>query len=212
VIGVAGEVSDSHDPGVPAETFYLPLAQNAASPAAEKIYLMVRTAGDPLALIGAVQHAAARVDGALALYDPAAMDRYYSDSLGRERVGALFMLAFGLFALALAALGVYGVVAFGVAQRTPEFGIRIALGAQAHDIVVLVLRQGVGLVGAGLAAGAAAAWVVNRVVASLLADTAVAEPRVLAVAVALIAAVTVVASWLPAHRACGIDPVKALSD
>jgi hypothetical protein len=211
VVGVAGEVSDSHDPGVPAETFYLPLAQNATSPAAEKIYLMVRTGGDPLALVGPVRRAAARVDRTLPLYDPAAMDRYLSDSLGRERVGALFMLCFGAFGLALAALGVYGVVAFGVARRTPEFGIRMALGAQPRDIVPLVLRQSAGEVGAGLGIGAVAAWAVNRVVASLLEDGAIADTRVLIVAMALIASVAVIASWLPARRASGIDPVRALS-
>ena len=210
VVGVAGDVSDSHDAGVPLETWYVPFAQHAATAASEHLYVMVRSDGDALALVSAVQHAIVAVDGTLAPYAPAAMDRYYSASLSRERIGAAFMLGFGAFGLALAALGVYGVMAFGVAQRTMEIGIRMALGARAADILPLVLRRGVALVCAGIAAGAPGAIGLNRVLASLLTEVGSLDRAVLAGASALMVAAAVSACLLPALAASRLDPVIAL--
>jgi putative ABC transport system permease protein len=210
VVGVAGDVSDSHDPGVPPETWYVPFAQHAAAAASEHVYLMVRSEGDPLALVSAVQHAIVAVDGTLAPYAPAAMDRYYSASLSRERMGAAFMLGFGAFGLALAALGVYGVMAFSVAQRTMEIGIRMALGARAADILPLVLRRGAALVCAGIAAGALGAIALNRVLASLLTEVGSLDRAVLAGASGLMVAAAMAACLVPALAASRLDPVTAL--
>jgi putative ABC transport system permease protein len=210
VVGIVGDVSDSHDPGVPFETWYLPLEQHAASPAAEKFNLMVRAAGDPLALVPAVRRAVARVDRTLAPYNPAALDAYYSDALTRERVSARLMLVFGAFGLALAALGVYGVMAFTIAQRTAEIGIRMALGAHAADIVPLVLGRSGWLVTAGLVVGAFAALAVNRMLAGLLTEVGPLDPAVLASACALTLSAAALACVVPALRAARLDPVRAL--
>jgi putative ABC transport system permease protein len=213
VVGVVGDVSDSHDPGVPFETWYLPLDQAAGTPATERFYLMVRGGAggaDALALVPAVQKAVARVDKTLAPYEPAALDRYYSDSISRERVSAAFMLAFGAFGLALAALGVYGVMAFSVAQRTTEFGIRLALGARMTDILPLVLRRSLLLVSSGVVAGVAAAAALNRVLTSVLSEIGAIDPLTLVWAAVLIMVAAVVACLAPAIGLARLDPVASL--
>jgi putative ABC transport system permease protein len=211
VVGVAGNVSDAHDPGVPIETWYLPFAQQAATAAAEHVYLMARVGGgDPLALVSAVQRAVVSVDRRLVPYAPVAMDRFYDASIARERVGAALMSGFGAFGLMLAALGVYGVMAFSVSQRTAEIGIRMALGAAAGDILPLVLRRALWLVVVGVALGAAGAISLNRLLASLLTEVGRLDPAVLAASAALIVAVAVAACVIPAIAAARLDPVAAL--
>jgi putative ABC transport system permease protein len=211
VVGVAGNVADSHDPGVPIETWYRPYAQQADSAEAEKIYFMVRArSGDPLAPVPAIERAIWRVDKTLAPYHVSAMDAYYDMSIARERLGAAFMLALATFGLALAALGVYGVMAFSVGQRTAEIGVRIALGGSARDILPLVLRRGVGLVAAGISLGTVAAVVLNRVLASLLTEVGTLDGAVLCGAAALIALAAVAACVAPALAAARLDPVAAL--
>jgi predicted permease len=210
VVGVAGDVSDSHDAGVPLETWYVPFDQNAASSAAEHVYVMVRSGGDPLALVPAVRRAIVAVDKTLAPYAPAAMDHYYSETIIRERVSAAFMLGFGAFGLVLAALGVYGVMAFSVARRTGEIAIRMALGAEIGDIIPLILRRSLTLVAGGIGIGIVAAAVVNRLLASLLTEVGAMDAAVLAGASLLILTAASVACLLPAVTAARLDPVRAL--
>jgi putative ABC transport system permease protein len=213
VVGVAADVSDAHDPGVSPDTWYVPFAQNATSAAAEHVYVMVRSNGDALAslaLVPTVKRAIVAVDNTLAPYAAVAMDRYYSESIVRERVGAAFMLGFGAFGLALAALGVYGVMAFSVAQRTTEIGIRMALGARMADILPLVLRRAVVLVAAGLIAGVLGSIGLNRVLASLLTEVGSLDAAVLAGAAGLIVVAAVSACLLPALAAARLDPATAL--
>jgi putative ABC transport system permease protein len=210
VVGVAGNVSDAHDPGVPAETWYLPYEQHAGTAAAEHVYLMLRDGGDPTALVAGARRAIARVDRTLAPYDPVAMDAYRTESIGRERVSAAFMSGFGVFGLLLAALGVYGVMALSVAQRRVEFGIRMALGARPADILPLVLRRSVALVGSGIAIGIAVAAGLNRIIAGLLATGSGIDVATLSVAGALILFTAIVACLVPALAAQRLDPVAAL--
>jgi len=210
VVGVAGNVSDAHDPGVPAETWYLPYEQYAETAAAEHVYMMVRDGADPTALVASVRRAVARVDRTLAPYGPVAMDAYRTESIARERASAAFMSGFGVFGLLLAALGVYGVMALSVAQRRVEFGIRMALGARPADILPLVLRRSLALVAGGIVVGIAVAAGLNRMIAGLLTAAVGIDVATLSVAAALILVTALVACLVPALAAQRLDPVAAL--
>jgi ABC-type antimicrobial peptide transport system permease subunit len=204
-------VSDSHDPGVPVDTWYVPYAQHAGSAAAEHVYVMVRDGARPLALVGDVRRAIARVDRRLAPYDPVAMDAYRTESIARERVSAAFMIGFGAFGLLLAALGIYGVMALSVAQRRVEFGIRMALGARPSDMLRLILRRSLALVGAGIGIGVVVAAALGRAIADLLTSAGGIDPSTLAAACALIFATASVACLLPAMAAQRVELVRALN-
>ena len=210
VVGIAGRVSDAHDPGVSLQTWYLPFAQQAGSPAAEHVYLMARSSGDPVSVVPAVERAIWRVDKTLAPYHVSMMDTYYAESISRERLGAGFMLGFAAFGLALAALGVYGVMAFSVAQRTAEIGIRMALGGRPRDILPLILRRGLTLIAGGVGIGIAAAIVLNRALTSLLTEVGPLDRSVLAGASTLILLAAVLACIVPAVNAARLDPLVAL--
>jgi putative ABC transport system permease protein len=174
---------------------------------------MVRAAAenaDPLPLVPGVERAIWRVDKTLAPYRVQAMDAYYDDSIARERLGAGFMLGLAAFGLALAALGVYGVMAFSVAQRTTEVGIRMALGASRGDILPLMMRRGVTLVAIGTAIGIVAAMWLNRLLIGVLTEVGRLDASVLAGAALLILAAALLACVTPALRASRLDPVIAL--
>ena len=212
VIGVAADVRDARDPGEPRETMYRPLEQNAASAETDHVYFMVRTAADPLTAVSVVEHAIGRADKTLAPYAPQAMDQYAAQTLSRERVSAAFMLAFGAFGLLLATLGIYGVMAFSVAQRSAEFAIRMALGATRREIVPLALGRGAALIAGGVAAGAVGALLLNRVLSAVLSDVGSLEPGVLAAGVFVLLSAGLVASLLPSMRASRLDPAQALKN
>ena len=127
------------------------------------------------------------------------------------RVRTLLLALVGGMALLLASVGLYGLVAFGAAQRVREVGIRIALGARPSDIVRLFLSRGLVLAGAGLAAGLVAAWALARVLESLLFETEVREPLLFLLAAVVLSSVTAIASYLPARRAATLDPVRVLN-
>ena len=128
----------------------------------------------------------------------------------RERVITELVGFFSAFALLLAALGIYGVLAYAVAQRTREIGVRMALGASLRDVVTLVLRQGLGLAFGGCALGVAAALVATRFIAALLFAVKPADPLTLAAVTGLLAVTALLACWLPARRAGKVDPIIAL--
>ena len=196
--------------GRSARNLVLPYAQQASAAAAQTVHLMIRTEGEPLSLAPQLQRAVAQVDPALATYGIAAMDSYFSQSLRRERLGAGAMIAFAAFGLLLAALGIYAVIAFAVAQRTQEIGLRMALGAEQRSIVRMVLRRGLGLGVVGLALGAAAAVVLNRLLVGLLAEITPLEPVIVLVAAALLLTCIFLACYVPARRAARLDPLIAL--
>jgi putative ABC transport system permease protein len=210
VVGIVGNVHDARDPGDPTETWYLPYRQNATTAAAESIYLMARTRGDAMAMASSIEKAILRVNKTLAAYDVSTMDHYYSESLQRERLGAKVMILFGVFGMLLAALGVYGVMAFAVARRTREIGVRMALGADRDAILNLVLRRGVGLAATGLMAGAIVAVGLNRVLATLLTEVRALEWVCIGAAGGILLCIAFAACYVPARRAARMSPLTAL--
>lgn len=171
---------------------------------------MIRTQVEPLSIAPQLQRAVAHVDTSIALYGISAMDSYFSLSLRRERPGATAMIAFAAFGLLLAALGIYAVIAFAVAQRTQEIGLRMALGAERRSIVRLILRRGLSLGVVGLALGSIAAVALNRLLVGLLAEITPLEPVIVEAAASLLLTCSVLACFVPAWRAAHLDPLVAL--
>jgi putative ABC transport system permease protein len=172
--------------------------------------LAVRTGTAPETFTAAIR---AQVH-ALDRDQPVANVRTTGELLDRTLTEAKFnLLLLGLFAvvgLALAAIGVYGVMSYAVTQRTREIGVRIALGAQPRSVLRLVIGQGMALVSAGLAIGVAAAWALTRLMTTMLFETRATDPATFASIALLLAAVALAACWIPARRAAKVDPMIAL--
>jgi len=206
IVGIVGGVKDRNLMNNPRPVIYHPALQ-APRPF---MNLAVRTAGDPLALVSAIEQRVHDLDRNLPVYKIATMEQNLSDSLMRRRFSMLLLAALAGFALCLAAVGVYSVISYSVSQRTREIGIRMALGAQPGSVHKLIVGQGLRPVLAGLAAGLLASLAVMRALASLLYRvTATDPPTFLAVAGGLLA-VSALACAMPARRAARVDPMAAL--
>jgi putative ABC transport system permease protein len=175
-------------------------------------FIVVRTTGEPLALVQSVRQVVRTIDPSLAVFDVATMEQRVERSLGGRRFSMLLMLAFAVVALALAAIGLYGVLAYIVGERTREIGIRMALGAKGRDVLALVLRQGSVMVALGIALGLAGALGAGPLLSSALYAVTPRDAVTLATVPVLIAAVAGLATWLPARRATRVDPVEALRE
>ena len=202
VVGVVGDVRhDALTAGPPAE-LYLPFRQRLAGP----MHVVVRTEGDALARAAEVRAAAHQVDAAVPVADLRTLDAVVSASVAQPRLVAALLLLFGTLGLALAAVGVYGVVAYGVGQRRREIGVRLALGAEWRSIVRLVVGGGLRYALAGLGLGVAAALLLTRAMRRLVHGVAVTDPATYAALALLLLGVVLVASWLPARRAARVEP------
>jgi putative ABC transport system permease protein len=208
IVGVADDVRTAALDRAPLPLVYVPYAQGAEGNLS--MFLVVRAERDPAALITAVREGVRRIDPDQAVGTVSTFDARLSRAVAQPRLHTILLGSFALVALLLAAIGIYGVMAVAVAQRTREIGIRMALGAVRRDVLALVVRQGFTLAAAGLALGAAAALAVTRVLRSLLFSVSATDPAVFGGIIALLAGVALVACYLPARRAARVDPMAAL--
>lgn len=174
--------------------------------------LVVKSALPATTLLPQLRAAALAVDAQLPLYDAQTLDERIAQSLNTRRTPVLMLGAFAGLALLLAAIGLYGVIAFLTARRTAELGVRMAVGASARDVLALVLGSGLRLCAAGIAVGALGAFVAGRLLRAELYEVGTADPAVFASVAAVLVAVALLACWLPARRAMRIDPASALRD
>ena len=207
IVGVVGDVRLERLEEDPTPALYLPHAQTRAE---RSLSLVVRTRGAPEAALATVRQELRAVERSAAIHQVRTMEEVLAERLAQPRFAALVLLLFSVLALALAAVGIYGVISYAVGRRTREIGIRIALGARGTGIFALVVGQGMRLIGAGVALGLAAAVAGSRYVESLLFGVRPLDPLVLGGVTAFLVVVGVLACWVPAWRASRIDPVAAL--
>lgn len=208
IIGVVGSVKRK---GLTAETsaqFYLPLRQALiVSPA-----VVIRTSGDPIAMLGSVRTVLAQLDSNVPLYRINTVDDYISLSAAQPRFQAVLITFFAVMALLLAAIGLYAVLAYMVAQRTLEIGLRLALGAQRESVVGLILRRGLMLAAIGLGIGIVASVVLTRFLSELLYGVKPLDPLTFFAVSAVLMLVSLIASSAPAYRAARLDPMRTLRE
>jgi predicted permease len=207
---IVGVVKDTKYTGLQEEPLRMIYVPYRPGPWGAQFALHLRTAGDPMALAAAVRQKVAELDRSAPVFNIRTADEEIRRSLLRERLVATVTTLFGGLALLLAAIGIYGVLSYGVARRTREFGIRIAVGAEARSIVTLVMRDAAWMVGAGIAVGLAAAWALARVVANQLYGVHAGDPVSASIGVLVLAVTGALAAWLPARRAARVDPIRAL--
>ena len=174
--------------------------------------LVARTGGRAGMFVENVRRACAEVDRAVAAFRATTMEARIAEALTTDRLAAGLIAACGVLALLLAMVGVYGVVAFAVARRTREFGVRIALGARPGQILALVVREGARVTGVGVALGVAAAFAATRALASLLYGVTASDAATFGAVALTLTAVTALAALLPARQAVRVDPIVVLRD
>jgi len=191
---------------MPRPTIYQPLAQNHETGMA----LHVRTSGKPTSIAGSVRREVQSLEPNLAVTSVESMADVLGGSLFAARMGAVLLAIFGLLALVLAAVGLYGVMSYSVSRRTREIGIRMALGAGSSNVLRLVLKEGMMLVGGGVAAGMVVAAAVTRLLASFLYDVSPLDSVTFVAIPLILSLVALLANYLPARRATKVDPMEAL--
>jgi putative ABC transport system permease protein len=206
IIGVVGDVHQMGLDSAPDPTVYWPHPELVMS----QMTILVRTSSDPAALVPAIRDELHQLDAELPMASIATMDQLLADSLARSRFTMLLLGIFAIFALLLAAIGIYGLMAYSVTQRTQELGVRMALGAQMNDILRLVLSQGARLIVAGMLFGTLGAAGLSQLMKSLLFGVEALDPLTL-IGVPLFLSVTAFAACcIPARRATRVDPLVAL--
>ncbi|HEY6929635.1 MAG TPA: ABC transporter permease, partial [Thermoanaerobaculia bacterium] len=208
IVGVVADVRRDGLGVVSRPEMYVPFLQEPFWAA----YVVVRTRGDPTRLAPAVRNEVHALDPTLPVESVQPMSQMVSDSIAEPRFRTRLLGFFGILALMLAIIGIYGVISYSVGRRTREVGLRMALGAARRDVMRLVLTEGLVLTGAGLAAGAVGAAALTRYLASLLFDVGQLDPATYAVAALALVGAGLLASWLPARRATRVDPIRALRE
>jgi putative ABC transport system permease protein len=206
VVGVAGNtLHEGLNQTIEAE-IYMPYRQENRP----SMQLAVRTAVEPASLASAIRAQARAIDPEQPIYNVATLEQALSDSVSPQRLNVLLLGVFAFIALALATVGIYGVMAFSVTQRTNEIGIRMAFGADQGDVLRLVVGQGLRLTAAGVVIGFAGAWALTRFLTSFLFGILATDFATYAVVSLVLASVSVTACYVPARRATKVDPMVAL--
>ncbi len=206
VVGVVASVRHQSLDRAPDPEMFVPFAQ---SPDAQ-LNLAVRTTSDPAGLAATIRGVVSSLDKDQPVYEVRTMEERVSESVAEPRFRTGLLMLFGLIALVLAAVGIYGVMSCSIAQRTREIGVRMALGAQPVDVLKLVVGQGMRLTILGLGVGLAGAFALTRVLASQLYEVRATDPTAFAGVAFLLAVVALLACYLPARRAARVDPLVAL--
>jgi putative ABC transport system permease protein len=212
VIGVVNETKQRSLSEMPPITVFIPIAQ--ASENMKEILrqssFVVRTTGDPLSLSATIQNEARQLDPTLPVRHLNSLEQLISRSVAPQRFNLSLLGSFAGLGLLLAAVGIYGVMAYSISQRTREIGIRLALGAAAADVLKLVIRQGMTLALIGVALGLAGAFALTRLLKTLLFGVSATDLTTFAIVAGLLLLVSLLACWLPARRATQVDPLTSL--
>jgi putative ABC transport system permease protein len=208
IVGVVGDTKTGLLEAENGAQIYIPHAQEASW---NFMGLVIRTAGDPAAFANTLRREVQALDKDQPVYNIRTFDDVVMNSLGTRRVSMQLFSVFACAALLLAAVGIYGVMAYSVTQRTQEIGIRMALGAQKGDVLRMIVRQGMTLTVIGVGVGLLGAFVLTRVIANLLFGVNAADPATFATVALLLAFVALLACYLPARKAARLDPMKALA-
>jgi putative ABC transport system permease protein len=212
IVGVVGDVTHN---GLTAEIkrkFYIPLAQwsLASGNRPSSLRYVVGVAGDAAALTGPIRDVIRRMDPSLAVAEVQTVEEIVSGAVAQPRFTVVLMAAFSGIAVLLALVGIYGVISYGVSQRTQEIGVRMALGAEREQVVNLMLRKGISMVGVGLGIGLVTALMMTRFLNALLYNVSAQDPTTFVVVGLGFAAVAWLATYIPSRRAAGVDPIRAL--
>jgi putative ABC transport system permease protein len=211
IVGVVGDVRAAGPNALPPPAVYVPFEQAPrAAYHGRTMTFIVRVPGNPSAAAASARAAVTSIDSGLPLANVRAMPEIVAASAGEPRFTTLVMSFFAGIAFLLAALGLYGILAYGVEQRIREIGVRIALGASNREIFRLVLGNGMGLALGGVIIGVPAALIVTRLMSSLLSGITTTDPVTYVAVVTMLASSTLLASYVPARRATRVDPIVAL--
>jgi hypothetical protein len=212
VVGIVPDVrhNDLDNEALNGSMFFAHAQAGLTFPPRRTMTLAVRSALDATSLRGVVRATVAMLDASVPVYEVRTMEQAVADDTAAQRFAMLLQVVFAIVAMALAAVGLYGVLSYTVAQRTSEMGVRMALGAERMDVQRMVLGQGMGIVAAAVAIGVAGALAAGRLLRTLLFEVSPADPAVYVAVVLLLLGVAFLACWLPARRASSVDPIVAL--
>jgi putative ABC transport system permease protein len=206
IVGVVGDVHYEGLEANPEPTMYVPFKQDVFS----SMWVVARTTIDPAALSGTVRQTVREIDAALPAFSLMPLGEVVTESVAQQRFSMLLLGLFAAIALFLAAVGLYGVVAYTVSQRTQEIGVRMAIGAQRGDVLGMIVGGGMKLALVGVAIGLAGALALSRLLATMLYEVTPLDPPSYAITAAVLLAVAALACYVPARRAMRVDPIVAL--
>jgi putative ABC transport system permease protein len=210
VVGIVDDVKNAGLDRQAGTGIYLPFRQPSGQGSSDMYVVMRAQGGDPRAMAGVVRKQLGEIDPTLPVADVRLMEDVLSRAQARPRFLTLLLSLFSGVALAIATVGIYGVVSYSVARRTKEFGLRMVLGAQGGDVLGLVMKQGAGMILIGVASGLVLAFVFTRLMASLLFGVTATDLPTFASVTILLFGVALAACYIPARRATRVDPIQTL--